>query len=129
MTVFGLLPVAPDDLDLATPLGSEKITLQNLWTKAVSRAGGLVVLALALAPFLTFAASIPEPTQLNSGWQLQDSAKVSDPGAVVSSKGFHPQGWFPAMVPGTVLTSMVNAGIYPEPLTVRTIVRSTFQKA
>ena len=29
---------------------------------------------------------------------------------------FHPQGWYVATVPGTVLTTLVNDGVYPEPL-------------
>ena len=52
----------------------------------------------------------------SSGWQLQDTAKVSDAGAAISTKAFQPQGWLSATVPGTVLTSMVNDGVYPEPL-------------
>ncbi len=59
--------------------------------------------------------AVPASIELNSGWQLQDSAKVSDPGATVSSASYQPAGWLAATVPGTVLTSMVNDGIYPEP--------------
>ncbi len=59
--------------------------------------------------------AVPASIELNSGWQLQDSAKVSDPGSTVSSASYQPAGWLAATVPGTVLTSMVNDGIYPEP--------------
>lgn len=41
---------------------------------------------------------------------------MSDDGTVVSSATYRPQNWLAATVPGTVLTSMVNDGIYPEPL-------------
>ena len=53
---------------------------------------------------------------LSSGWQLQDVVKVPEPPAVVSSTSFTPAGWYQATVPGTVLTSLVNNGVYPEPL-------------
>ena len=39
-----------------------------------------------------------------------------DSGAAVSNARYQAQGWMAATVPGTVLTSMVNDGIYPEPL-------------
>jgi Exo-beta-D-glucosaminidase Ig-fold domain/Glycosyl hydrolases family 2/Glycosyl hydrolases family 2, sugar binding domain/Glycosyl hydrolases family 2, TIM barrel domain len=62
------------------------------------------------------AESLPSSVDLNLGWQLQDSAKVSEAGAAVSAKSYQPQGWMAATVPGTILTSMVNDGVYPEPL-------------
>ena len=60
--------------------------------------------------------ALPPPVEFSSGWQLQDAAKVSDAGAAISSETFQPTGWLAATVPGRVLTSMVNDGIYPEPL-------------
>ena len=60
--------------------------------------------------------ALPLPIELSSGWQLQDAAKVSDAGATISSETYHPQNWLAATVPGTVLTSLVNDGVYPEPL-------------
>jgi hypothetical protein len=60
--------------------------------------------------------TFPAPVEITSGWRLQDSAKVPDAGAAVSAKSYQPAGWMAATVPGTVLTSMVNDGIYPEPL-------------
>lgn len=73
-----------------------------------------VVLLAASAPAQKGA--VPAPIELTSNWQLQDSAKVSDPAATVSSTAYHPAGWLAATVPGTVLTSMVNDGVYPEPM-------------
>ena len=74
---------------------------------------------LGLALFALCAGS---PTQaqaslsLNAGWQLQDAAKVAAPEAVISDAGYQPRGWYKAVVPGTVLTSLVAGGVYPEPL-------------
>jgi hypothetical protein len=76
---------------------------------------GLVVSVIGMAPVQAQVA-LPAPVALNSGWQLQDSAKVPDSGATVSTKAFQPQSWLSATVPGTVLTSMVNNGVYAEPL-------------
>ena len=58
----------------------------------------------------------PSPVEVSSGWQLQDAAKVSQSGDAVSQSSFNPQNWYTATVPGTVLTSLVNDGVYPEPL-------------
>jgi hypothetical protein len=61
-------------------------------------------------------APVPLPVTIASGWQLQDVAKVPDAGAAVSTERYKPTGWYAATVPGTVLTSLVNNGVYPEPL-------------
>jgi len=47
---------------------------------------------------------------------LQDAAKVPQSGAEVSSEAFDTRSWYAATVPGTVLTSLVNDRVYPEPL-------------
>jgi hypothetical protein len=47
---------------------------------------------------------------------LQDIAKVSKGGANVASPKFKTHDWYEATVPGTVLTSLVNDHVYPEPL-------------
>src|SRR5437764_366167 len=51
-----------------------------------------------------------------SDWQMQDAQKVDAPAAVVSSLAFHPTDWYKATVPGTVLTTLVDNKVYPEPL-------------
>jgi hypothetical protein len=56
------------------------------------------------------------PVILTSGWYLQDVAKVPQAGAEVSSAKFKSNGWYTATVPGTVLTTLINNHIYPEPL-------------
>jgi beta-mannosidase len=80
------------------------------------------VLLLAAALFAAFAprgAAATEPASplvLSSGWRLQDLARVHESGAVISNPGYAPDGWFRATVPGTVLTTLVGNGVYPEPL-------------
>ena len=60
--------------------------------------------------------SLPPPVTISDGWQLQDAAKVPEAGAVVAAMRYKPRSWYTATVPGTVLTSLVNNGVYPEPL-------------
>lgn len=49
-------------------------------------------------------------------WKLQDAAKVAAAPAQISLRGFRPEGWYAATVPGTVLTTLVDNKVYPEPL-------------
>ncbi len=61
-------------------------------------------------------AALPQPMVLASGWQLRDAAKISQSGAEISLPGFDTSSWYAATVPGTVLTTLVNDHVYPEPL-------------
>ena len=60
--------------------------------------------------------SVPLRVTIDAGWQLQDAAKVPEAGSTIASASYKAQGWYAATVPGTVLTSLVNNGVYPEPL-------------
>jgi beta-mannosidase len=61
-------------------------------------------------------AAAADVVTLSSGWQLQDIAQAADKGELISTTAYTPANWFKATVPGTVLTSLVNDGVYPEPL-------------
>lgn len=76
----------------------------------------LVLILAVFAPAASAAPTVPQPVVLDAGWQLQDVAKVPQAGAQVASAGFSTSGWYTATVPGTVLTSLVNNHVYPEPL-------------
>ena len=67
-------------------------------------------LALAATP------AVPLPVTIDTGWRLQDAAKAPEAGGVIATAKYKPQSWYAATVPGTVLTSLVNNGVYPEPL-------------
>jgi len=60
--------------------------------------------------------SLPLPVTIDAGWQLQDASKVPETGGAIAAANYKPQGWYTATVPGTVLTSLVKNGVYPEPL-------------
>jgi mannosylglycoprotein endo-beta-mannosidase len=77
----------------------------------------LFVLSAALFPALSPALILAQSdSQTINGWQMQDSAKVTGAGGVISTTKFQAQGWYKATVPGTVLTTLVDNGVYPEPL-------------
>ena len=48
-------------------------------------------------------------------WSLVEAPKVMSEGAVISLPGFDAKGWYAATVPGTVLTTLVDRGVYPDP--------------
>ncbi|MFZ0632645.1 MAG: glycoside hydrolase family 2, partial [Acidobacteriaceae bacterium] len=83
--------------------------------RVVRRLAAIAIVVLSGAAAVAQEA-LPASMEISSGWQLQDVAKVPQAGATVSAEDYQPQGWLAATVPGTVLTSMVNDGVYPEPL-------------
>lgn len=78
----------------------------------------LTLLMTGIASFTVHAAgpSPQTPLQLTSDWRLQFASKVQESGDGISQPDYQPSGWLGATVPGTVLTSLVNDGVYPEPL-------------
>ncbi|HWD93406.1 MAG TPA: glycoside hydrolase family 2 TIM barrel-domain containing protein [Verrucomicrobiae bacterium] len=77
-----------------------------------------LAIALALPVCAVPGESLPglSPQMISAGWQLQAEPKVAQSAAVISQPGFAAEGWYAATVPGTVLTSLVNDRVYPEPL-------------
>jgi hypothetical protein len=62
------------------------------------------------------AGSFPKPLVIDSGWQMQFASSVLPGGSKLAQTNFHPDNWYPATVPGTVLQTLVDNKIYPEPL-------------
>ena len=48
-------------------------------------------------------------------WRMADANSVSASASELSSEGFQDQGWYAAVVPGTVLTTLIARGVYPDP--------------
>ena len=48
-------------------------------------------------------------------WQIERANKVAGGGAVISKNDYVASGWYPGVVPGTVLTSLVQNKVYPDP--------------
>jgi hypothetical protein len=53
--------------------------------------------------------------QLNTGWELTDNMAQLMGATAVFDEHYKSTGWHDAVVPGTVLTSLVAAGVYPDP--------------
>lgn len=52
---------------------------------------------------------------LSGGWRMIEAPKTEAGGEQVSRPGFQTDGWLDATVPGTVLTTFVERGVYPDP--------------
>lgn len=52
---------------------------------------------------------------LDSGWLTQKAGDVVADGMAITSGGYDFTGWIEAVVPGTILTTLVHNGVYPEP--------------
>jgi hypothetical protein len=48
-------------------------------------------------------------------WRLVEAPRTTAGGAEISKAGFDAESWYPATVPGTVLTTLVDRGVYPDP--------------
>ena len=55
------------------------------------------------------------PWKLAGGWRLRPAPQVSAPAEQISQPGFNDNDWLVATVPGTVLTTMIDRGLYPDP--------------
>lgn len=51
----------------------------------------------------------------NQVWVMKKAGEITAPAETISKIGFSSNGWMPAIVPGTVLNSLVYNKIYPEP--------------
>jgi beta-galactosidase/beta-glucuronidase len=50
-----------------------------------------------------------------AGWRLVEAPKVTEQPASIASTGFDASTWYVATVPGTVLTTLIDRGVYPDP--------------
>lgn len=53
---------------------------------------------------------------LDRGWELADATGLATPAAAIAMADFDSASWYDATVPGTVLTTLVQQGIHPDPL-------------
>ena len=85
--------------------------------KKVLRTSVLMVLGCLVCTGRAQAANAADDTLvLRDGWSLISSANLADTGETISSPGYAAGGqWMKAVVPGTVLRTYVQAGVYPDP--------------
>ncbi len=73
------------------------------------------VTILLLCIFSTGTLSAQQTYELNSGWRCSQASLVSLSGEQISTPPAALTGWKPAVVPGTVLTTMLANGEVPDP--------------
>jgi len=89
---------------------------QEPWTMPQRNAPFSKPVAAPLPPALTtLAVNSPGDWILSGGWKLAEAPTVSATPEVISTVGFDTAAWMPATVPGTVLTTMIDRGRYPDP--------------
>ena len=59
--------------------------------------------------------SEPRGMLLRKNWFIQSSTVAHADGAAISRVGFPTSDWYPAAVPGTVLSALVDDKVYPDP--------------
>jgi Exo-beta-D-glucosaminidase Ig-fold domain/Glycosyl hydrolases family 2/Glycosyl hydrolases family 2, sugar binding domain/Glycosyl hydrolases family 2, TIM barrel domain len=52
---------------------------------------------------------------LNAGWELKEAPRTKGDGQSLSGPEVDTKDWYDATVPGTVLTTLVDQGVYPDP--------------
>ncbi len=89
---------------------------QDAWTLPTSRSPPSAPRAL---PATAGTASGLEPVDTDlwtlDTWRLSAAPEVTDDGATLSQPGYSDGPWLPAVVPGTVLTTLIARGVYPDP--------------
>lgn len=65
--------------------------------------------------FICFYLPAQNRYELNSGWHCANIKNVKENGNVVSTLRYTPTNWLPATVPGTVLTTLLNNKLVPDP--------------
>ncbi len=48
-------------------------------------------------------------------WSMRPTAQVPEPGEIVSTTTYAPEGWTTAVVPGSVVAGLVHGGLHPDP--------------
>ena len=75
-----------------------------------NRIQGLIILALFFSLSLT-----AQQYELNSGWKCIHASALRKTGEEISKNTFRLNDWMPAVVPGTVLTSLLHNKLIPDP--------------
>ena len=87
---------------------------QDAWTRPVSKAPFPAPVAKPLPTGPAIVAVRPGEWTV-AGWKLAEAPKVTAPGSTLSRAGFDASRWYVATVPGTVLTTLVDRGVFADP--------------
>ena len=89
--------------------------------KANGKIASVVVLAVVLLsgqhPLVAQVKAGEAEIVLDRGWRIQSSCQAQEGGEVISATSFTPHNWYPATVPGTVVSNLVADKVsdYPDP--------------
>src|SRR5580704_14018261 len=73
------------------------------------------LLLLTIAGLSALADERGNTTFLTDGWSLQSSEKITAAGDAISTSGFAPADWYSARVPSTIMGTLVDDQVYPDP--------------
>jgi exo-1,4-beta-D-glucosaminidase len=73
------------------------------------------LVGLSLFLVASSSAQAQQRQMLHDGWMIQSSATAGIDGAAISSPSYNPSGWYRAKVPSTVVGTLVDDSIYPDP--------------
>ncbi|PIB89901.1 LamG-like jellyroll fold domain-containing protein [Caulobacter sp. FWC2] len=91
-----------------------QVTPQEAWTRPKGKGAISAPVAKPAYAGPALVADGPDAWTLKR-WSLVEAPKVAQDGAVVSTPTYDARAWYAATVPGTVLTTLVDRGVYPDP--------------
>jgi mannosylglycoprotein endo-beta-mannosidase len=65
--------------------------------------------------FITLTKTLGQEIELANRWVAKKASEVNVDGKILTSPDFTPDNWLPATVPGTVLTTLLNNELVPDP--------------
>ncbi|MFD2871192.1 glycoside hydrolase family 2 TIM barrel-domain containing protein [Mucilaginibacter ximonensis] len=74
-----------------------------------------LILSVVFFMAMTETSSAQTSYELKAGWKCKAATAVSETGDKISAEGYQLNGWQPATVPGTVLTTQLNNKQVPDP--------------
>jgi beta-galactosidase/beta-glucuronidase len=95
-----------------------QVSPQDAWTRPKSKAPfSKPIAAPPYAGPALVAAPVTEGAEAWTvkRWSLAEAPKVGDAPTALSKPGYDAKAWYAATVPGTVLTTLVDRGVYPDP--------------
>lgn len=75
----------------------------------------LIILFLSLHLLAYLAVAQPRQIQLTGGWKAKKAMDILEDGSRITSPGYQLTGWMEAIVPGTVLATLLHNKLVPDP--------------
>ena len=91
-----------------------QVAPQDAWTRPKSKAAFSTPVAVAPYAGPALVADAEAAWSLKR-WSLIEAPKVNAAPTALSMPGYDARAWYAATVPGTVLTTLVDRGVYPDP--------------